>query len=127
MNLRTHVHQHALGSQTLRTVRGDGIAMIEVPHLVCIEAHDSVFGATHADADLAIVPDVLDGAQIAIGNLQVSLWSCKLDFVPDSKFTLDLAVGGDAAQPRWVIGDCWPSRFWTVRRFSLRFVATTWA
>src|SRR6185437_16898848 len=78
--------------------------MIEVPHLGGIEAHDSTFCAVHADVDLAIVLDMLDGAEVTVDNLQVPLRSCKLDLVSSSKLALDLAVGRDAAQPCRVIG-----------------------
>ena len=98
VNLRVHVHQYALRRETLRAVRSHGVAVIEVSHLVGIEAHDSVFCAIHANADLSVIPDVLDGAEVTVGNLQVPVRGSKLYFVPDSELPLDLTVRGDAAQ-----------------------------
>src|SRR5271166_4367890 len=72
--------------------------MIEVSHLASVEAHESSFCSIHAHTDLAIL-DALYGAEVAVGNLHVPLRSRELDFVSDSKFTLDLSVCCDAPQP----------------------------
>lgn len=99
MNLGVHVDNDALRSESLRAVRRDNVTVIAVPHLVRVEAHNSVFCAIHADADFAVVSDVLDGAKTTNSNVQVSLRSCKLYPVSNGKFPLDLTVRGDAAQP----------------------------
>lgn len=79
-------------------MRGHGITMIEVPHLVSIEAYGSFF-AIHADTDLAVISDVLDSGEVTIGYLQIPQWSCKLHLISNSKLALDLAVRCDSAQP----------------------------
>src|SRR6185437_15186569 len=96
MDLGVYIDQHALRSQTLRTMGCDGIAVIEVPHFAGIEAHDTVFGSIHTDTDFAILPNALNRAEVTVRNPQVSLRGRKLNFVSDSKFALDLAVRGDA-------------------------------
>jgi hypothetical protein len=76
-----------------------------MPHLGCIEMHDSVFRSVQSDADFVVIPDVLNGAKVTVCNLQVSIRSRKLYFVPDSKLPLDLAICGNTVQPRRVIRD----------------------
>jgi hypothetical protein len=99
MNLSVYIHKHPFGRKPLGTVRSDGIAVIEVAHLAGVEAYIPAFRALHSDADLAIFPDTLNGAEIAIGNLQVLRWCSELDFVSNGKLTLNFAVRRDAAQP----------------------------
>jgi hypothetical protein len=47
--------------------------MIEVPHFVRVKAHDAIFCSIHANADLAILSDVLDSSEVTIDNLQLPL------------------------------------------------------
>lgn len=61
------------------------------------------FFAIHPDADLAVIADVLDGAEVTVGNLQILGRSCELYFVSNGELALDLTIRCDAAQAGWVI------------------------
>jgi len=47
VNVGVHVDQNALRGESLRTVRGHGVAVIEVPHLGWIEGDHPFFSAVH--------------------------------------------------------------------------------
>ena len=53
---------------------------------------------------MAVLADLLDGAEVAVGNAKLPIGRGELEAVAYGKFPLDLAVGADAAQPRRVIG-----------------------
>ena len=44
-----------------------------------------LLSAIHANSDLSIIPDAVDGAVVAVGNLQVPVRSRKLNFVSNGK------------------------------------------
>ena len=59
------VYQHAVSRESLRAVTGDGIAMIEVPHLFGVERNR--FAVIHADGELPIL-DPFHSGEIAVGD-----------------------------------------------------------
>ena len=75
--------------------------MVEVPHLMRIEGNG--FGVVHANGEHAIVRDVFDGTEVAIGDIKLSIGRAKPETVPYREGSLNLAVGADA---RGVGRDC---------------------
>jgi hypothetical protein len=61
-----NIDDDALRSESLRAMTGDGIAVIEVPHLVGIEGYR--FAVVHLYGELAVFVDALHGAKVAVGN-----------------------------------------------------------
>jgi len=101
MNFCVHVDQYALRGKSLRAVRGYGVTVIEVAHLARVERY--CLPAVHADGELPILADVLDGCEGAVSDAKLPVGRSELEPVADGKLALDLAVGADAAQPRRVI------------------------
>ena len=97
VNADVDVHQNPVGGESLGAVAGDGIAMIEVPHLVGVERNG--LAIVHADGKLSILTDALDGAEVTIGDAKLFVGRVKLQPVPDGKRPLDLAVGTDTVEP----------------------------
>ena len=105
MDVGVHVDQNALRSQTLRTVRGDGVAVIEVPHLCRIKGNRPVLASVHADSHRAGLVNLLHGSKVAVGDSQFTIGRGELQTVAYSKFALDLAVSGDTVQTGRIVGD----------------------
>ena len=66
MDVAVDIDDYSVGRESLRAVTGDGIAVIEVPHLGGIEPHR--FAAVHPYGKLAVLVDVFDRAEVAVGN-----------------------------------------------------------
>ena len=66
MNFRIDVDQYAVSGQTLGAVARNSVAMIEMSHLVGIEADR--FAVVHLYGELAVFVDALHRAQVAVGN-----------------------------------------------------------
>src|SRR5882757_10798939 len=97
MNIRVDIDENALCGETLRAMRGHGVAVVEVAHPVCIEGNG--FAVVHSDGKLPIVAELLDGAKVTVGDTDLSIGRGELQAVADSEFAFDLAVGAYAAQP----------------------------
>src|ERR1700753_512301 len=85
MNLSVDVDDHAFRGEPLRAVAGDGVAMIEVTHLVRGERNS--FPVVHADGELPVL-DLLNGAKVAVGNAQLFGRGGKAQTVANRKLTL---------------------------------------
>ena len=59
------VYQYAVSRESLRAVTGDGIAMIEVSHLLGVERNR--FTIIHADGELPIL-DLFHSGEVAISD-----------------------------------------------------------
>jgi hypothetical protein len=104
VNGGVHVDQYPVGGKSLRTVGGDSIAVVEVPHLRRIKTDATLFLPIHLHVDLRPV-DSADSSQIAVGNAQLSVCRRELDTVALREVRADLPVGGDTVQSFRVVGD----------------------
>jgi hypothetical protein len=50
--------------------------MIEVPHVVGVERN--YLAVVHADGDQPILPDMLDGSEVSVGNAKLPIRRCEL-------------------------------------------------
>ena len=66
MDVAIKVHHDTFRRDSLRTMTGDSVAVIEVPHLVGIEADG--FAVVHLRGEMAVFVDALNGAKVAVGN-----------------------------------------------------------
>ena len=57
-------------------MRGHSVAMIEVPHVVGVERN--YLAVVHADGDQPILPDMLDGSEVSVGNAKLPIRRCEL-------------------------------------------------
>lgn len=60
--------------------------------------------------DCAVFADLLDGSNVPIGDSQLLIRRGELQPVPNCEISFNFAVGGDAAQPRGIIGDLLSTR-----------------
>ena len=103
MRAGIHVHEHALRGHALRTVAGDGIAVIEVAHLADIEA-DALILAVQADRN-AVAIDLLDCGEVTIGDAEFARRRRELNAIAFGEVPPDLLVGTHALQTLRIIGD----------------------
>lgn len=92
MDVAIEVHHDPFRRESLGTVAGDSVAVVEVPHLIGIEADR--FTIVHLYGKLAVFVDALHGAEVAVGNTQFLGRSGKAQTVANSKHPLQLPVGG---------------------------------
>ena len=64
-----HVHQHAVGGGSLAAVAGDGIAVIDMRVLPDVELH--FLAGVQPDLEISFRVDLLDGSELAVGNVLV--------------------------------------------------------
>jgi len=97
------VDEDALGGETLGTVAGDGVAMIEMTVLCGVEFDLAV--AVETGGNEAVGRNGFDDCKVAIGNTERLVGRGELDTVAGGKLTVDLPVDADAGQTAWVVGD----------------------
>ena len=73
------VDQNPFRSQTLRALRGNGVAMIEVPHFHWVERDNLT--VVHADCDVAVSRKVFDCAQRPVGKIELPQTGSQVDRV----------------------------------------------
>ena len=66
MDVAIKIDHHTFRCESLGTMTGDRIAVIEVSHLVGIEADR--FAVVHLHGELAVFVDALHRAKVAVGN-----------------------------------------------------------
>jgi len=96
------VDQDTLGGEALRTVAGDGVAVIEMAVLCGVELDLAVIVETGRNA--TVRRDGLHGGKIAVGNAERLVGRSELDAVANAKFAVNLAVDADASQSTRIIG-----------------------
>ncbi len=89
MNVAVEVHHDTFRCESLGTMTGDRVAMIEVPHLVGVEADG--FAVVHLYGEPAVFVDALHRAKVAVGNSQFLGRSGKTQSVTNGKLPLQLA------------------------------------
>ena len=81
--------------------------MIEVTHVLCIEADLPLPFPCHAYANLGAV-DLLDGGQITIRYSELAQRRGELDTIALREVSADLLIGRDALQPFRIVSDLAP-------------------
>ena len=104
MRFGVHVDENAIRGESLRAVRRNGVAVVEVAHLGGVECQSPGLVAIHADSHVGAV-DAFHGAQIAVPNFHVGLADGELEPVALGKVSGDFPVGGDSMQPLGIVGD----------------------
>ena len=92
VNGGVHVDQYPFGGESLGTVGGHGIAVVEVPHLRGVEADGALLLTVYFDVDLFAV-DPVDGSEVSVGDTQLSVCGRELDAVALGEVPADLPVG----------------------------------
>ena len=87
------VDEDALGSQSLRTVAGDGVAVVEMTMFGGMELSLTVIVET--DKDMSSGADGFDLCEVTVGDTECLGGCGELDAVADSKLAFDLAVNAD--------------------------------
>jgi hypothetical protein len=90
-----HVDEDTIRGESLRAVRRNGVAVVEVPHLRCIQRQSSVFLAVHPNAHAGAV-NSLDGSQIPVLQVHIRLAHRELNPVSLRELADDFTVGCDA-------------------------------
>jgi len=96
VNIGVDVHQYSVSGEPLGAMTGDGVAMIEVPHLIGVERNG--LAALHMHGKLTVLADVLDRADIAVGDAQLPVGCGELHSVPHGELPFQLTVRTDAVQ-----------------------------
>jgi hypothetical protein len=99
-----HVDQDSIRGKSLRAVRRNGVAVVEVAHLGCVECESPGLVAIHADSHVGAV-DAFQGAQIAVLDVHFGLADGELEPVAFGKVSGDFPVRGDAMQSLGIVGD----------------------
>lgn len=101
MGTRVHVDEHAFCREALRAVRRQGIAVIEVAHLLRIECN-SLFTAIELRGDLSGV-NTLDRGQVPVSNAERARKGCELNPVPAGEISSYLLISSYAVETFRVI------------------------
>jgi len=94
MNAGIGVHEDALGGESLGTVAGHGIPMVEMAMFCGVEFDLAVVVETGRNA--AVRRDGFDGGKVAVGDAKRLVGRGELDAVADRELAVDLAVNADA-------------------------------
>ena len=87
--LGIHVDEHAISSLSLTAVTRHGIAVVEMPILLNIECDRAT--RIEVDSKVATLLDLLDGPQLTVGNMLLSIRSGELYAVAFTERSLRLA------------------------------------
>jgi hypothetical protein len=99
-----HVDEDSIRGDSLRAVRRNGVAVVEVPHLGGVECQSTGLVAIHADSHAGAV-DAFHRAHIAVLDVHVGLADGELEAVAFGKVSGDFSIGGDVMQPLGIVGD----------------------
>jgi RHS repeat-associated protein len=95
VDVGVHVDQNALRSESLRTVRGDCVAVIEVPHLCRIKGDHPIFAAVHADGHCGVSVDLQYGSNVAVGDSEFAIRRGELTTVTASSGSATMSYDGN--------------------------------
>src|SRR5208337_792271 len=96
------VNEDAFGGETLGTVAGDGIAVVEMTMLAGVELDLAI--VVEAGGKASIGMDGLDDGQFAVGEAEQFIGRSELDAVAYRELAVDLAVDVDASQAAGIVG-----------------------
>ena len=103
------MNENAFGSEPLRAVTGDGIAVVEMTMVDGVELELAVVVETRRKPTVGM--DDLDGREVAIGDAKRFVWGCELNAVAYGELTFDFLIDADAGESTGIIGSQFPVRF----------------
>jgi len=106
---RVSVNENTFGSEPLRAVTGDSIAVVEMTMFDGIEL--DLTAVVEACTKPTIGMDGLDGREIAIGDAKQFVWGCELDAVAYGELTFDLLIDADTGESAGIVGGKFLVRF----------------
>src|SRR5580700_7655919 len=96
------MNENAFGSEPLRAVTGDGIAVVEMTMVDGVELELAVVVETRRKPTVGM--DDLDGREVAIGDAKRFVWGCELDAVAYGELTVDFLIDADAGEAAGIVG-----------------------
>jgi len=100
--IRVHVDEDAVFGQRLRTVAGDGIAVIEVRHPSGVEIDGS--SVIHFDGQAIVIADGFDPAPITVVHVEILIIVRELDAITGGELTRKVGVNIHSAQSLRIVG-----------------------
>src|ERR1017187_10208701 len=97
-----HIDEDAVFGQTLGTVAGDGIAVIEVPHSSGVKIYSP--SVIHFDGQAIVIADGFDPAAITIVYVEILIIVRELDAIAGRELTRKAGVNIDSAQTLRIVG-----------------------
>src|SRR5580704_9094408 len=97
-----HIDEDAVFGQTLGTVAGDGIAVIEVPHPSGVKIDGSSIIHFHGQA--IVIADGFDPAAITVVYVEVLIIVRELDAIAGGELARKVGVNIDSAQALRIVG-----------------------
>ena len=121
--LGVHIDEDAVFGQTLGTVAGDGIAVIEVPHPSGVKIDSS--SVIHFDGQAIVIAYGFDPPAITVVHVEVLIIVRELDAIAGRELPRKAGVNIDSAQTLRIVDHWWPFALATVTRLFAGSVATT--
>ena len=109
MDARVGMNEDALGGESLGTVTGDRIAMVEVAMFIGIELDLAIVVEPRINA--AVGTNCFDDCEVTIGDTERLVRCGELDTVANGKVTCHFTVDADACKSARVIGRKFARRF----------------
>ena len=100
--IRVHVDEDAVFGQRLRTVAGDGIAVIEVPHPSGVKIDGS--SVIHFDGQAIVIADGFNPASIAVVYVEILIIVRELDAIAGRELPRKASVNIHSAQALRIVG-----------------------
>ena len=97
-----HIDEDAVFGQTLGTVAGNGIAVIEVPHPSGVEIDGAAIIHSHGQA--IVIADGFDPAAITVAHVEILIIVRELDAITGRELTRKAGVNIDSAQTLRIVG-----------------------
>jgi hypothetical protein len=97
-----HIDEDAVFGQTLGTVAGNGIAVIEVPHPSGVEIDSS--SVIHFHGQAIVIADGFDPAAITVVHVEVLIIVRELDAITGRELMRKAGVNIDSAQTLRIVG-----------------------
>ena len=97
-----HVDEDAVFGQTLGTVAGNGIAVIEVPHPSGVKIDGS--SVIHFDGQAIVIADGFDPAAITVVHVEILIIVRELDAITGGELARKVGVNIHSAQALRIVG-----------------------
>jgi len=97
-----HIDEDAVFGQTLGTVAGDGIAVIEVPHPGWVKIDSS--SVIHFDGQAIVIADGFDPAAITVVHVEILIIVRELDAITGGELARKVGVNIHSAQALRIVG-----------------------
>jgi hypothetical protein len=103
------VDENAVGGESLRTVAGNGVAVVEMAMLAGVELDLAI--VVEAGGDASIGMDGFDGGQVAIGDAEHLVGRGELDAVAYGELAISFAVDANASETTGIVGSTFSVSF----------------